>query len=183
MKITPTYLHEQQRLHALTEYGTISKQYAPIVSQLINKFQVTQLLDYGCGRGNLAKHLQCDHQLTIQQYDPAVPEFAGEPIPMQMVACIDVLEHIEPECLDEVLNDIKRCTNAIAFLTVATGPAQKTLSDGRNAHLIQEPMEWWFDKIASRFEIQTLQRVGDHGFFVVAYAKPDPVIELPEGVQ
>ena len=178
MKITPTYLAEQQRLHALTEYGVISKHYAPIVSQLINKFGVSELLDYGCGRGTLAKHLSSDHELTIQQYDPAVPEFSGDPIPMQMVACIDVLEHIEPECLDDVLDDLERCTNAIGFFTIATRPAEKFLSDGRNAHLIQEPMEWWLPKLWKRFELQTVQRVGEHGFFTVVFSKPKPLIEV-----
>ena len=87
-----------------------------------------------------------------------------------MVACIDVLEHIEPLYLDSVLDDLKRLAEGIAFLSVHTGPAIKVLSDGRNAHLIQQPMEWWLPKIWERFDIQTVQ-IMDNGFFVIGTAK------------
>jgi S-adenosylmethionine:diacylglycerol 3-amino-3-carboxypropyl transferase len=65
------------------------------------------------------------------------------PEPHDIVVCTDVLEHIEPDCLDDVLADIRRCTKKAALLVVATRPAMKTLSDGRNAHLIQEDFKWW----------------------------------------
>ena len=183
VKISPEYLKEQKLLHAFTEYGTASKMYAPLVSQIVNKLGVTELLDYGCGRGNLAANLKADHKLTIQMYDPAVEEYAGTPIPMQMTACVDVLEHIEPDCLDEVLDDLERCTNAVAFISIHTGPAVKTLSDGRNAHLIQKPAVWWLPRLWARFDIQTFQMVGDNGFYVIAYARPKSIIEVPEIVQ
>ena len=180
MKITAGYLEEQKRLHETTEYGTASVMYAPMVTSLIDKLGITELLDYGCGRGNLSANLKVGHQMTIQHYDPAVPECAGDPIPMQMVACIDVLEHIEPECLDAVLDDLKRCTGTVGFFSIATGPAVKTLSDGRNAHLIKQPVEWWWHKLSERFEIQTLQRVGTHGFYVIVKPKTGPLIEVPD---
>lgn len=176
MKITEPYRKEQEFLHATTEYGVSSKVYAPMVSSVINKFGVTQLLDYGSGRGNLAAHLKADHPMTLQFYDPAIPDYAGDPEPMQMVACIDVLEHIEPECLDDVLDDLKRCTQVIGFFTVSIRPAEKVLSDGRNAHLILETPEWWWDKMKERFEIQTFQRLGDEGCFFLVFAKKDPTI-------
>jgi 2-polyprenyl-3-methyl-5-hydroxy-6-metoxy-1,4-benzoquinol methylase len=65
------------------------------------------------------------------------------PEPHDIVACTDVLEHIEPDCLDDVLKDIRRCTKKVAFLLIATRPAIKVLADGRNAHLIQQPYTWW----------------------------------------
>lgn len=88
-----------------------------------------------------------------------------------MVACIDVLEHIEPEYLDEVINDLIRLTQGVCFLSIHTGPAIKVLSDGRNAHLTQQPMKWWIPKLWDRFELQTVQVTGPHGFFVVGLAK------------
>jgi hypothetical protein len=47
----------------------------------------------------------------------------------------------------------------------------KVLSDGRNAHLTQQPMEWWLPKIWERFDIQTVQVTGEHAFYVIAYAR------------
>lgn len=169
--ISETYRREQEILHLDPDYGNSSISYAPIVSDIINKLKVTQLLDYGCGKARLMQHLKVNHEMKLQCYDPAIESFAGVPIPMQMVACIDVLEQVEPEHLEDVLDDLERVTETIGFFTVSTGPAMKTLSDGRDAHLIQRPMEWWFPRIAARFDIQTLQ-VLEGGFYVIVFAKP-----------
>ncbi len=99
-------------------------------------------------------------------YDPAIEGLDDEPEPADLVVCGDVLEHIEPECLDAVLDDLKRCTVKAIFLTVATRPAKKTLSDGRNAHLIQQPAEWWLPKIMQRWELQAFHAtVGEFAVF------------------
>lgn len=141
-----------------------------MVNEIIERLGVTHLLDYGCGsRLSLAKALKCFHRLTYQAYDPGVPKFSSPPLPAQMVCCVDVLEHIEPECIDAVLDDLKRLTEAVFFGTVATGPAAKSLSDGRNAHLIQQPLRWWIPKFLDRFNIQSVQATRN-GFLVVGYA-------------
>lgn len=134
---------------------------------------VTHLLDYGCGaQVNLAKHLKLDHKVTYQAYDPGVPRYSKEALPAQMVACVDVLEHIEPDCLDNVLDDIARLAEGIVFLSIDTGPAMKVLSDGRNAHLIQEPISWWLPKIWARWDLQSLQATSEHAFYLIGLAKP-----------
>lgn len=151
-----------------------------MVSQIIERMEVSHLLDYGCGaQTNLAKHLKVNRKLTYQAYDPGVPRFSKAPVPAQMVACIDVLEHIEPELIENVLDDLKRLTEGIIFASVCTVPAFKTLSDGRNAHLIQQPMSWWLPKFWERFELQTVQVTSAEGFVVVALAKSQ--IEAPDG--
>lgn len=173
MLISPSYKAEQEALHAKGNYGTASIEYAPLVTEIVNKLKVSHLLDYGCSALlNLYKHIQPGHKLTYQAYDPAVEEYASAPVPAEMVACIDVLEHIEPDLLENVLDDLQRVTEAVLFVTVHTGPAVKTLSDGRNAHLIQEPMEWWLPKLWQRFDIQSVQVTGEHAFYVIAHAKP-----------
>jgi hypothetical protein len=147
--------------------------YAPIVSQVINRMEVTHLLDYGCGaKCRLASSLKVDHKITYQAYDPAVPRFSKEPLPAQMVACIDVLEHIEPDFLDSVLDDLARLCEGIAFISFDTGPAMKVLSDGRNAHLTQQPVDWWLPKLCQRFDLETMQKAGEHSYFVIGTAKP-----------
>jgi len=141
---------------------------------------VTHLLDYGCGSNcNLAKKLKADHKVTYQAYDPGVPKYSKEPLPAQMVACIDVLEHIEADKLDAVLDDIVRVCEGIAFLSIDTKAAGKWLSDGRNAHLTQEPMQWWLPKLWDRWDLQTIQVGNDRCFFVIGLAKPR--IEATDG--
>lgn len=170
--ISDNYRSQQEKLHENPNYGVASIQYAELVSSICNTLEVQHLLDYGAGKCRLFQHLKVDHKMKLQAYDPGVPKLSAPPVPAEMVACIDVLEHIEPEYLDEVLDDLTRLTEAVAVLTIHTGPAAKTLADGRNAHLTQQPMEWWLPKIWERWDIHTVQVTGECQFFVVAYAKP-----------
>lgn len=170
MLISEEYRKEQERLHENPNYGVASVEYAPLVAQIINKFGIKDVLDYGAGKCRLAKTIASNdmlqNQCTFYAYDPAQPDYSEDPDPCEMVCCIDVLEHIEPELLDNVLDDLQRVTESVGFFTVHTGPAVKTLSDGRNAHLIQEPMMWWLSKIDARFDVQCVQKT-HNGFYVV----------------
>jgi hypothetical protein len=48
----------------------------------------------------------------------------------------------------------------------------KTLPDGRNAHLTQQPLEWWLPKLMSRWDTQTVQVAHENGFYFIGYSKP-----------
>lgn len=164
--ITSSYRDQQTELHKDVNYGVASTHFAPLVSRIVNDYQVQELLDYGAGKGRLAQSLDVDHAITVQQYDPAIAEFSADPLPSEMVACIDVLEHIEPQLLDNVLDDLQRLTRSVGLFTVSTEPAMKTLSDGRNAHLIVQPASWWLPQIMERWDLHTFQRRED-GFMVL----------------
>ena len=58
----------------------------------------------------------------------------------------------------------------VGFFTIHTGKAGKTLSDGRNAHLIQQPAEWWLPKILERWTLQSFQ-ARPKGFAVIVTRK------------
>ena len=172
MLISDEYQAEQQRLHDdRPDYGVQSVKYAPMVSDICNKANITDLLDYGCGKGRLFKNLKVDHRMKLQAYDPGVERFSGSPMPSEMVACIDVLEHIEPDYLDNVLDDLQRLTVTIGFFTVHTGPAAKVLSDGRNAHLTQEGPEWWLPKFFQRWDVDSFKMMSPVEFFVICFAR------------
>jgi hypothetical protein len=157
MLISDEYLAEQKALHAKGGYGTASLQFGEVVTQICDKLGIKTLLDYGCGSmQNLSKVLHPANDVEYLGYDPAVPEFSYKE-PADLVTCIDVLEHIEPDLLDNVLDDLMMLTDGYAFITVHTGPAVKTLSDGRNAHLIQKPARWWLPKLMNRFDLVTFQ--------------------------
>jgi hypothetical protein len=173
--ISSEYRDQQTKLHENGLYGTASLVFGGMVAEVINRMEITHVLDYGCGAGvNLSRELQgkVKHKLTYQAYDPAVLRFSKPPLPAQMVACIDVLEHIEEEYIDAVLDDLTRLTEGVIFATVDTGPALKTLPDGRNAHILQRPIKWWFPKLEARFDVQTLQVTTDHSFFFIGFSKP-----------
>ena len=71
------------------------------------------------------------------------------------------MEHIEPALLDNVLADLYRVTKVRGYFTISCRLAAKVLRDGRNAHLIVEPQEWWKEQLEKWFVIQ--QYYYDHG--------------------
>ena len=158
----------QQELHRNPDYGVASVQYAPLVAQVLEQTGAAELLDYGAGKGRLGETLKklVKRPLTIHHYEPAVAEWSAPPQPCGFVTCIDVLEHIEPDLLDNVLNDLEYVTRGVGVFTVHTGPAKKILPDGRNAHLIQQPPSWWLPKFMERFELVQFRRM-EMGFWIV----------------
>jgi len=157
----------QQTLHENPNYGVASVGYAPLVAQAIEQLGITQVLDYGAGKGRLGETLRghVHRPLTIHHYDPAIPKWSAPPAPCGFVACIDVLEHIEPDLIGNVLDDLQRVTAGVGIFTVHTGPAVKILPDGRNAHLIQQPPGWWLPEMLRRFDLVTFNRM-PQGFWV-----------------
>ncbi|HYH40504.1 MAG TPA: methyltransferase domain-containing protein [Burkholderiales bacterium] len=170
--ISEDYRKMQQELHRNPNYGVASVEYAPIVAQVMKAMGFNEILDYGAGKGRLGQTLDDMHEnpLIIHHYDPAIPQWSQPPQPCNLVACIDVLEHIEPDLIDNVLDDLKRVTSKVGVFTVHTGAAVKVLADGRNAHLIQQPASWWLPRFMERFELNTFNRM-PQGFWVVVERK------------
>ena len=152
--ISKAYLDTQVALHATRSYGADGSRWAGVVKGIAKQYDCGSVLDYGCGQGSLARALQgCG--LSVREYDPAIQGKNDAPVFADMVACTDVLEHIEPDRLDKVLAHIRQLARKVVFLVVSTRWAVKVLRDGRNAHLIVEPGEWWQARVeAAGFTMQ-----------------------------
>ena len=72
MLITEPYREQQKQLHATTNYGVASIGHAPIVANLINKYNVREVLDYGAGRLNLRRVLAEDGMSPQSVHDLSV---------------------------------------------------------------------------------------------------------------
>jgi len=156
--ISDEYLDQQLKLHANPNYGSWSIKKAEEVAYLAGWLDVNKILDYGAGKQKLKKGLE-EHGFEgwYGAYDPAVLQIRNMPTgTYDFLVCIDVLEHIEPDLLDNVLDHMEMQTNRHVFITVATSPAKKVLADGRNAHLIQKPYEWWKPHLEKRWHIQKM---------------------------
>lgn len=165
--ISSDYLAQQQALHTNKRYGVASVGYAPIVLDILEKTKFSSLCDYGAGKCRLWQALPggVQKKMEYHPYDPAFPEY-GPPTPADVVSCIDVLEHIEPELLQNVIQELAGLTREVGFFTIHTGPAKKILADGRNAHLIQQPISWWLGRLLKYFEIIQVVPV-KRGFWVI----------------
>jgi hypothetical protein len=163
--ISPEYAELNKKLHEdRPDYGVSGAKWASSVQQFAEMLESRDILDYGCGKRSLQDALGFD----IRNYDPAISEYSAVPDPADIVACTDVLEHIEPECLDDVLADLRRVTKRLGFFTIATRPAKKFLADGRNAHLIQKDARWWLDKLWEKFHIQQFNDLGGELLVIVS---------------
>lgn len=162
---------EYRRLNAqmhetIPEYGVNGREYVDQIASLAERIGTQDILDYGCGKGTLGMHFP----FTLKQYDPAIPKHADLPQPADIVVCTDVLEHIEPKFIGEVLDHLASLTKKVLFCTIALEKAMKTLPDGRNAHLILEKPKWWFSAMSDRLDIINYTR-GEHHVLMVCVPK------------
>ena len=164
--ISEEYLGLNRQLHAQDpSYGTSGGDYAPAVLDVYRKIGAASLLDYGSGKGALAEILKLNG-VGCAEYDPAVEGKDTPPEPADLVYCGDVAEHVEPAYIEAFLDELMRVTRKTLLLVVCTRPARKFLSDGRNAHLTVEPVEWWLPKLRARFHMNELQADKDHFVFL-----------------
>jgi hypothetical protein len=175
--ISEGYRDLNRQLHAENpKYGTSGAKFAERVRLMALAMGNPTILDYGAGKGLLAQALP---QLRVAEYDPAVPGKDAPPVPADLVVCTDVLEHIEPECLGAILEDLRRLMRGRGFFNIATRPAVKHLADGRNAHLIVQPAAWWRAQLEPLFKIQTWEPVGEGA--VNCEVTPLPIGQHSEG--
>lgn len=152
MLISEDYRQLNADLHETGKYGQWGYREADTVKRLIKKYGCNNMLDYGAGNGTLSLRMP----IPCHNYDPALPFYADEPplAKFDLVNCGDVLEHIEPEYLDNVLAHIKSYVGKVAYFVIATAPdGTKTLPDGRDPHLIVQDGSWWINKIENYFEV------------------------------
>ena len=153
MLITAEYAALNAEHHRLcASYGVRGGNAANLV-HVAEQMGTRDVLDYGCGKGNLSRQMPWQ----IKEYDPAIPGKEHQAEPADIVICRDVLEHVEPECLEAVLADLARCVKRMGFFSMATGPSWDVLPDGRNAHLIQQPIEWWRERLSRHFCVAQMQ--------------------------
>lgn len=174
-RYTPEYEAMQRALHKEGGYGVTGALFLPsifqAICQLAKRHGKVTMLDYGSSSGKTFEKLQENFWLPpsigYKCYDPFVDEFMADPEPADLTICTDVLEHVEPECTNAVLDHICALTKRIAFFSIALTKANKTLADGRNAHINLRDAEYWLREIRKRF-ITSEVKVDPHGEFVLA---------------
>tara|TARA_R110000787_G_scaffold202317_5_gene313031 strand:+ start:284 stop:814 length:531 start_codon:yes stop_codon:yes gene_type:complete len=159
--ITDSYKQQLIELHGDRYWGGTGRQHAEEILKVAKEYECETALDYGSSNHKdcLKRHFHRKYpgQLLFYEYDPAVESKSGLPQPADIVVCTDVLEHIEPELLDNVLTHMNSCMEKCGYFVVSTILAKQVLSDGRNAHLIVEDKEWWKLKLLEHFNVQGMK--------------------------
>ena len=145
-----TYSEEYRQLLHKMHYdqnyfgGSTLLNYLPDIKEYITRHDIVTILDYGCGKGRKIP----EQWNAVRLYDPGYQPYAKKPkTTFDLVISTDVLEHIETEYLDNVLEEIYGYAKKAVYLAISTVRANKALPDGRNAHLIVQPQDWWVKKI------------------------------------
>lgn len=142
--VSKEYREQLHRKHQSTKWGIDGHRNAQAVADYANELHATSILDYGCGSGTLKKNLP---GFKVFEYDPGIRSKSQLPKPAHLVVCTDVLEHVEPEKLADVLKHVYLLASKGAYFVIALRPARETLPDGRNAHLIVQGKTWWIDQL------------------------------------
>ena len=161
MLITPGYKDGNRYVHANQPmWGASAPRWRDDVLACIKDLKTDTILDYGCGKGHLKLALS-KYGMTCAEYDPGIPGKDAMPEPADLVAALDVMEHVEPECLSAVLSHIGLLARKGALLAIALYPSGTVMPDGRNAHLIVEEPEWWLARITNtwRFPMELVSDV------------------------
>jgi hypothetical protein len=118
------------------------------VVDLITRTKSSTLLDFGAGRGGLSNALRPHRLVTVLEYDPGIVGKGKLPDgQVDLVVSCDVLEHVEPQHLDETLDVLFAKAAKGLYLVIACRKAKAHLVDGTNAHLIVESPQWWLNML------------------------------------
>lgn len=145
--ISNDYKKVLTEIHESSPFGKRSK-IPKYLAEFIEKIQPASIIDFGCGKGRLVERLREEYSnVVVDGYDPGNKTFdtSLNDRYVDLLISTDVLEHVEPEFIDQTLEYLSTKSKYIYHL-IALSPAKLILPDGRNAHLIQKNPEWWRQK-------------------------------------
>ena len=148
VKLSAQYLDQLKALHRKS-FGRGSR-IPEQVKKIINEDNIKTFLDFGCGKGLTSNTIRETYpNLNLYSYDPVTSPI-DLPKKVNMIYSSDVLEHVEPEHLDDTLNILFKTATQYQYHLIACHRAKKKLPDGRNAHLIIEKPDWWKKKLEEK---------------------------------
>lgn len=180
--------HENQSFGDRADAAGLAAQLTPALLRMHEQGICNSVLDYGTGKGRLVKRLRRElpPEIEVMGYDPALEQWDQKPSsPVDVLMCLDVLEHVEMRCIDAVLKDIHQLTKHFCYVVIDLQPAVKTLADGRNAHILLAPPEWWITRISQLFPciaaFPILHKCGVDQKIVIAASNRREVLPLMYG--
>lgn len=157
-------------IHSSKHYGaSATDEYLDVAAAVVREVKPSSILDYGCGRSDLAAHFWLDGKRKIAKYDPAIPQTKLMPEGrFDLTFCCDVMEHIPMLGVDRVFAEIRDKSSVVLF-AISTILARAKLPDGRNAHVTILTKSEWLRWIKDEFgPARVLKGKHDHELVVLA---------------
>jgi len=146
----------------------------------------SHVIDFGCGTGRgAARLLQAGMKVTMLDFtrnclDENVRGLLSEtfqfkkhdletpsPVIAEYGFCSDVMEHIPPNKVNTVLDNILRAAKHVFFAISTTEDACGKLI-GEELHLSVHPYEWWLNKLQEfSCVVHWSEKIGSYAFFYV----------------
>jgi hypothetical protein len=132
-------------MHSSTTWGhSKPEKTGDAAIRIIQRYKLKSVLDYGTGHGTVPEYLRENlTDVKVMGFEPGLPRSVRFPDEVDLLMSGDVMEHIEPEFLKNVIDVQKETATRFMYHRIHMLPANAILPDGRNAHLIQEDGEWW----------------------------------------
>jgi len=163
------------------KWGTSARKHKANVERLIEAIGARTLIDYGCGKGELFKTIRPNTSIQVIEYDPGIEGKDTRPAgSYDLLVCLDVMEHIEPDHLNEVMEHFKDLIGKFGFFVISNRYAKAVLPDGRNAHLIVENPVWWESVFKTHFtRVEVKYNAPRSETYILVSADPY-IMEMPE---
>lgn len=134
-----------------------------IVDTILAELKPTgRIVDFGCGTGRAAARIAArGHDVLLVDFAPNCRDEEAadlpfieldlsEPMPLRekFGYCIDVMEHIPPDQVDGVIQNIMGSASKV-FFQISTVDDRMGAIIGRSLHLTVQPHAWWREKFAA----------------------------------
>ena len=153
--ISQDYLRTLKHEHSLHPWGYWGYELAPAIRKFAEEHQIQSVLDYGCGSNHGVRMWaeKNQWQIDLREYDPAVPGSDQKPRRAELVVCIDVMEHVEEQYVNEVMDHILSVSGRYTWFTISMKPAERRLKlTGQNAHVTLHQADWWLERLRERWQ-------------------------------
>lgn len=168
-----SFLNPNYNLHPNTEFRF------ELVYDFIKKNKVDSVIDIGSGRGNVINYILTNHpnikitSCDLKKFHDFDVEFIqlnlcdNENIKItkkyDLLTCLDVLEHVEKTCVDNILNLFSTISKH-SLITIAN---HSDVQNGVELHIIQENMDYWTPIIEKYFHINNIDTKYDGRLYLL----------------
>jgi hypothetical protein len=141
--------------HANKVWGGAVNNKIPKIHKFMLLSNSKSILDYGAGQSAFKNGLpvfNIDYKYKIHEYEPGIPGLDEDPPVCDATICFDVLEHIEPDKIDNVLQHIYDKTNNWFLADICCVPAMSCFTvkgNKENLHPLVRKPEWWIKKFTN----------------------------------